>query len=536
MLRDFLTYDEIWFVLFPLYVQSTKNPGNHVSRSILFPIFGWGTGDDQWSWWRVWPIYGTATYVGFYDRKFALWPIWNSEANYLDTASPSSEWSIWPIYGQIEQGCTAQPLDSLASLCLGMERRDLLLDGRRPWPLVRIQRNGSGRPYNYTRFIPLYSHYDGEEIDSQVFLWPIFWNRSEAVPDFERDSFFFAPFYYHSRTRRLVDSKPAREQEWKLGGTSMLWPLVRDREETDGRRELDTLWPIPWPFVEGFRENWLPIFSIFTHEADGRGAHSNRAFLDLFRNEANETESRWSLPILGGHRSLADGRGEWSLLLGLLRWSSGPDGSKLLMPAIPGPGFPLSNPTPRIPDPNDIGVHARRRSHDRPDEGRHPRDPRNVTQSAGASVHLLFETARRLPRARPRLTPVIDQMYAGGVLSIPIVVLVGLFTGMVLCLQTGLELQKLGQQDLVGRIVAAAMCREMGPFVTGIILSAAVGSAMAAEMGTMAVSEELTALDVMTVDTTRFLVLPRVIALALVAPILTLFADLVGIVGAASWR
>jgi phospholipid/cholesterol/gamma-HCH transport system permease protein len=154
-----------------------------------------------------------------------------------------------------------------------------------------------------------------------------------------------------------------------------------------------------------------------------------------------------------------------------------------------------------------------------------------MLQSAGASVHLLFETARRLPRARPRLTPVIDQMYAGGVLSIPIVVLVGLFTGMVLCLQTGLELQKLGQQDLVGRIVAAAMCREMGPFVTGIILSAAVGSAMAAEMGTMAVSEELTALDVMTVDTTRFLVLPRVIALALVAPILTLFADLVGIVG-----
>jgi hypothetical protein len=340
VLRDFLTYDEIWFVLFPLYVQSTKNPGNHVSRSILFPIFGWGTGDDQWSWWRVWPIYGTATYVGFYDRKFALWPIWNSEANYLDTASPSSEWSIWPIYGQIEQG--AQHSRSILWPLFAWEWNDETSYWTvvAPWPLVRIQRNGSGRPYNYTRFIPLYSHYDGEEIDSQVFLWPIFWNRSEAVPDFERDSFFFAPFYYHSRTRRLVDSKPAREQEWKLGGTSMLWPLVRDREETDGRRELDTLWPIPWPFVEGFRENWLPIFSIFTHEADGRGAHSNRAFLDLFRNEANETESRWSLPILGGHRSLADGRGEWSLLLGLLRWSSGPDGSKLLMPAIPGPGFP----------------------------------------------------------------------------------------------------------------------------------------------------------------------------------------------------
>jgi phospholipid/cholesterol/gamma-HCH transport system permease protein len=154
-----------------------------------------------------------------------------------------------------------------------------------------------------------------------------------------------------------------------------------------------------------------------------------------------------------------------------------------------------------------------------------------MLQSAGASVHLLFETVRRLPRMRPRWSATLDQMYAGGVLSIPIVALVGLFTGMVLTLQTGLELQKLGQQDLVGRIVAAAMCREMGPFVTGIILAAAVGSAMAAEVGTMAVSDELTALDVMTVDITRFLVLPRVLALAVVAPILTLFADLVGIIG-----
>lgn len=153
-------------------------------------------------------------------------------------------------------------------------------------------------------------------------------------------------------------------------------------------------------------------------------------------------------------------------------------------------------------------------------------------RGAGASVGLLVDTAQRLVSGRVRIRPVLDQMYAGGVLTIPIVVLVSLFMGMVLALQTGLELLKFGQQDLVGVIVSVAMCREIGPIITGIILSAAVGSAMAAELGTMSVSDELTALDVMTVDKTRFLVLPRVLALAVMCPILTLFADLIGIVGA----
>ncbi len=155
----------------------------------------------------------------------------------------------------------------------------------------------------------------------------------------------------------------------------------------------------------------------------------------------------------------------------------------------------------------------------------------DTLSSSGAGLALLLDTVRRLPVARPRLRPVLDQMFAGGVLTIPIVVLVSLFTGMVLTLQTGLELQKFGQQDLIGRIVSVAMCREMGPFITGIILAAAVGSAMAAEIGTMAVSEELTALDVMNVDRTRFLVMPRVLGLALMCPLLTIFADIVGIVG-----
>jgi phospholipid/cholesterol/gamma-HCH transport system permease protein len=159
---------------------------------------------------------------------------------------------------------------------------------------------------------------------------------------------------------------------------------------------------------------------------------------------------------------------------------------------------------------------------------------RNAVEGAGDVAMLLLHTAQRLNHrsfTKTRIKDTIYQMYAGGVLAIPIVMMVSLFMGMVLALQTGIELGKFGQQDLIGSIVSVAMCREMGPLITGIILVAAVGSAMAAELGTMSVSEELTALDVMTVDRVRFLVLPRVFALAVMCPILTIISDVIGIVG-----
>lgn len=155
----------------------------------------------------------------------------------------------------------------------------------------------------------------------------------------------------------------------------------------------------------------------------------------------------------------------------------------------------------------------------------------SLLENAGGWVRLFGETVRRLPVTRPNPRAIFDQMYEGGILTAPIVLMVGVFTGMLMTLQTGLELQKLGQQDMVGRVVAVTMCRELGPFLSGTILAAVVGSAMAAELGTMAVSEELTALEVMTVDVTKFLVLPRVLAMALVSPFLSLYADFVGILG-----
>jgi phospholipid/cholesterol/gamma-HCH transport system permease protein len=151
--------------------------------------------------------------------------------------------------------------------------------------------------------------------------------------------------------------------------------------------------------------------------------------------------------------------------------------------------------------------------------------------SIGYQVGLFLQVLRRIPHIPKRRAFLSAQLYGAGNKVLHVVLLVSFVMGMVLSLQTGLVLAEYGQQDQVGIVVAITMAREMGPFITAIILAATVGSALAAEIGTMAVSEELSALEVLSVDKISFLVMPRVLAVIAMAPILTIFADTMGIIG-----
>ena len=104
---------------------------------------------------------------------------------------------------------------------------------------------------------------------------------------------------------------------------------------------------------------------------------------------------------------------------------------------------------------------------------------------------------------------------------------------MILALQTGLELRRFGQEVNIGTAVTVVMLREMGPFMTGLIIAASVGSAIAAQLGTMVVSEEVAALEIMSINPVRFLVMPRLVALAVMMPILTVYTNIIGIAGGA---
>lgn len=150
---------------------------------------------------------------------------------------------------------------------------------------------------------------------------------------------------------------------------------------------------------------------------------------------------------------------------------------------------------------------------------------------AGFVVELFLHTLRVLPRLPRRWRFLLDMAYNTGVRALPVTIIVAAFAGAILALQTGIELQKFGDTSVLGTITALSMCREMGPFITGVILAATVGSAMAAELGTMTVSDEVTALEVMSVDPVDYLVLPRVVAMAIMCPLLTGLSDLIGIVG-----
>jgi len=134
------------------------------------------------------------------------------------------------------------------------------------------------------------------------------------------------------------------------------------------------------------------------------------------------------------------------------------------------------------------------------------------------------------PRARRE---VIHQMFVGGIQSLPVITVVSMFTGMILALQTGIELRRFSQEVFIGSAVMISMLREMGPFMTGIILAASVGASFAAQMGTMVVSEEVAALEVMSINPVRFLVMPRLVAMAIMTPLLSFYGCLMGVVGGA---
>ena len=154
---------------------------------------------------------------------------------------------------------------------------------------------------------------------------------------------------------------------------------------------------------------------------------------------------------------------------------------------------------------------------------------------AGYSLELLFHSLLQVPglTQRHHLQSTLRQMFVCGVQTIPVTFVVSVFTGFILALNGGLTLADIGQENLLGRLVAISMTREMGPFMTALILAASVGSAMAAEVGTMTVSEEIDALEIMGIDPARFLVMPRLLAMACMTPILTVYTSLVGCIGGA---
>src|SRR3954465_15839187 len=154
-------------------------------------------------------------------------------------------------------------------------------------------------------------------------------------------------------------------------------------------------------------------------------------------------------------------------------------------------------------------------------------------QNIGEMVVLFWRTLLAMPMAWRQRVKVFDQFFEIGNASLLMVCILSFFIGGVIALQTGPILVERGLASAVGSVVGVSICKELAPVMMSILIAGRIGSAMAAEIGSMRVYQEIDALRTMNINPIHYLVLPRMIAIAAALPLLVIFAILVGWLGGA---
>ena len=156
-------------------------------------------------------------------------------------------------------------------------------------------------------------------------------------------------------------------------------------------------------------------------------------------------------------------------------------------------------------------------------------------EGTGRLALLLVEVVRSLFTHKPDWRGTVQQMHFVGVKSQSVVLITGAFTGMVLCAQTYFQFHKVKMDTATMAVVGVSMCSELGPVLTALMVAGRVGAAIAAELGTMRVTEQIDALASMGANPIHYLVVPRFLACLILIPTLTIMADFMGVFGGASY-
>ncbi len=152
-------------------------------------------------------------------------------------------------------------------------------------------------------------------------------------------------------------------------------------------------------------------------------------------------------------------------------------------------------------------------------------------QGVGRIILLLSSTVKKMVKPPYEIRNIVRQMLEIGVNSLPVVLITAVFTGMVLALQSYTGFKRFGAEGLVGTVVALSMTRELGPVLAALIVTGRAGAAIAAELGTMRVTEQIDALETMATDPVKYLIVPRFLSGIIMLPALTVITDIVGIIG-----
>ncbi|MEO7154177.1 MAG: hypothetical protein ABI054_05980 [Planctomycetota bacterium] len=336
VLEHFLTFDRVEFVLFPLYLRTVRD--DQVSTSFLWPIFNWTYGPRGTSY-RLWPLFGRLRQEGRFDKKFVLWPFFQWGVNYERWKAPEHRWMFWPVVGHARRGSYHAETFLWPFFGWAADPKTGFWSWDGPWPLVRILRPGRDTPNGprRTRFWPFWSEYEGDGLKSTWYAWPLVNSRLEVDSIGTRRMLYVNPFWQHWKMR----GNDGVDSSW-----TKLWPLFQDFEQGEKSRfafpALNPLWHLP-----EIDEHYAWIYELVTREVDGPRV-SDRLWGNIYRREKDPGEDRAYLSFLWSRRAYHSEREklvEHSLLFGLLRWRTHPErsgfGVEPMMPAFPGPGWPL---------------------------------------------------------------------------------------------------------------------------------------------------------------------------------------------------
>lgn len=155
----------------------------------------------------------------------------------------------------------------------------------------------------------------------------------------------------------------------------------------------------------------------------------------------------------------------------------------------------------------------------------------NGFRDTGEVLILLGDVIRELPQGLAKFPLVVQQMVAIGLGSMPLTVIVALFTGAVAAVQASYQFRDYVPMIYLGTVIGKSVVIELGPVLTALVVGGRVGASIAAELGTMRVTEQVDAMETMGISPTAYLVVPRVVAATVMLPVLTIFADVVAIFG-----
>jgi hypothetical protein len=340
-LQKRLFRDEIHWVLWPLYVQTTK--ADRVTDNYFAPFFHLRHGDGLRGW-QLWPLlglehkdittrtnrFGDLEQIPGYDSRFALWPFYFNNNVGIGSTNLVRQRVLLPFYS-----LQLSPAKDIRTYLwpFGPTFLDARSEGYHqigaPWPFLVFAR-GPGKTTD--RVFPIYSHTRTPTTDSQSALWPLYWHRETTSTNLFRTSTRVGLFLYYNgtdRDRAATNQPPRRRTD--------LWPLFASRQRPDGSTRLQLLAPVESLLGDNpsVARNWSPVWSIWRSEQNPKTGTSSHSLLwNLYRNERTPETRRVSF------------------LFGLVQYHRGPEGSGWRWLHLFGPKPPpVRPPAARPPTP-----------------------------------------------------------------------------------------------------------------------------------------------------------------------------------------